>query len=363
MQSDYVSAFGIGGLIDQKRRDGRSIRAIDDDEDESATAAGVCDRSSPSILASVGANAGASGGAASAKKRNRFHSVETTPTTNTSSSSTDTVSPLHGLAAKTAMAVLRRSHSIKQVAQAKRKSMLRSLSHTAAAPSHHDDHHELEHLKIKYESFCNRPDDDDDEEKDEENDESQDADVEDADDADENDSLLHKATTAAAAALASSSSSQPLPFTADASNKDINNNTGLDNSTANNDEQNFKVIIVNNSVSAGATTKAKRVESIRMRHHSNLGASAIHMGANQDAVSSSSSSRLKYFKCRKNKIRSKASQRRHNYLIIFLLFIVNLLNYIDRYTLAGTYTHHHQHYDIHIFFFSTLFLRPLANYY
>lgn len=236
------------------------------------------------------------------------------------------------MAAKAAATVLKRSHSIKHAAQAKRKSVLRSLSHTSSPPpsNNHEDQYELEHLKIKYESFCNRED-----EEDEENEADRDADVEDdEDEADENESLLHRG-------LASSSSCPPV--------KDINNNMGLMNMSDNSgggadlnveDPSALKVIIVNNSSVAlvpNEAVKSKRIDSIRMRHHSSLGPSIINAN-NHDAVSSSSSSsRLKkYFKCRKDKVRSKASQRRHSYLVIFLLFVVNLLNYIDRYTLAGT---------------------------
>lgn len=301
MQSDYVSAFGIGGLIGPDVRQS-AIRAIDEDEDEMAGSS----RSRPIQLSSKSSTMIAS--AVTPAKRNRFNSVETPPTTNTSSSSTDTVTPLHGLASKAAAAVLKRSHSIKHAAQAKRKTTLRSLSHTMT-PSHHEDQYELENLKIKYESFCNGEEDDDD----------RDADVEDADEADENESLLHDMG----------------PVVVTASPKDVNNNSNVsNNSSPHNDDQSLKVVIVNNGATVAAS-KAKRVESIRMRHHSSLGGSSLHVG-NNDAASSSSSSRLKYFKCRKNKVRSKASQRRHNYLVIFLLFVVNLLNYIDRYTLAGT---------------------------
>lgn len=367
MQSDYVSAFGLGALISSGTSNGgvlstsrRSIRAIDaDDDDDNDGLAMKPPTTTPnrritpqipsqqqqfssksSTMIAGGVSTQDRGTTNSNLKRNRFNSVETTPTTtNTSSSSTDTVTPLHGLAAKAATAVMRRSHSIKQAAQAKRKSALRSLSHTSAPHPHHDDQYELERLTIKYESFCNREDDNDD---DDNEDGGRDADVEDAEDeADENESLLRHGQA-----------------TVSDDKKDFNNNTaggGLntsDNNSVNNDLDGLKVIIVNNnSVVAASSTmltptttmKSKRIDSIRMRHHSNVGVGSMNAaggGGNQDAVSSSSSSsRLKkYFKCRKNKVRSKASQRRHNYLVIFLLFVVNLLNYIDRYTLAGMLT-------------------------
>lgn len=95
-----------------------------------------------------------------------------------------------------------------------------------------NDQYELDDMRIKYESFCNRDDDD-------END--QDADVEDDDDdePDENESLLHSSKQAA----------QIEP-----SIKDINNNLDSPNSSllqtnlnTNNVDDNLKVVIVNSN--------------------------------------------------------------------------------------------------------------------
>lgn len=408
MQSDYASAFGLG--ITHQHPSG-SIRAIDDDDEHHASSPHhqhlFMKQSSNNILSSSPPQQQQPPppphSSTTNLKRNRFNSVETSSsspptTTNTSSSSTDTVTPLHAaLVAKAAAtqagdalmrhlassksAVLRRSHSIKLAAQLRRKqNALRSFSHTYTSPTaangnNSADEHELEHLKFKYESFCNdntnnEDDDDDEDQNNNENRSQYDQDADDDDDDDEDDeheSLLHhkiqqhhtntklKSSTTAIVpsstllnATSTTSMNEPKlnyldPLTSAStsvsSDKDINNNCNINNTASHLtlDNNNLKVVIVNSNSSANLVGKGgknqHRVDSIRMRHHSNIGNGGFD-GMQQQQTSS----RLKYFKCKKtNKQRSKASQRRHNYLVIFLLFVVNLLNYIDRYTLAGTY--------------------------
>lgn len=67
----------------------------------------------------------------------------------------------------------------------------------------------------------------------------------------------------------------------------------------------------------------KRSESIRMRHNSNLNYPALvsNISSNDDIV--------QFKKSRKK------TQLAKNYIAVFILFVVNLLNYVDRYTLAG----------------------------
>lgn len=73
----------------------------------------------------------------------------------------------------------------------------------------------------------------------------------------------------------------------------------------------------------------KRVDSVRMRHNSNLN----YPGAANAAVNSVNQNFVQYKKAKSRQI--KKSQLAKNYFAVILLFVVNLLNYIDRYTLAG----------------------------
>ena len=345
MQSDYASTFGLG--IIHHPSVSSAIHAIDDENHYYPH----FQKQQPSTNV----------------KRTRYNSVETespkttTPTNTTSSSSTDTVTPLHAkavaaLAASSASAVLRRSHSIKMAAQLMRKNaVFRSLSHTYTLPTATaTNEHELEHLRFKYESFCNNEDDDEDEETNPPPGQyDQDADD---DDDDERESLLHHKIHHKA-----STEYKPVEIPSLTSDKDVNslnNNPNLKNNLSLDD--NLKVVIVNSNSSAnlvGKFVKNHRTESIRMRHHSNI-ASGAGFDENQ-----SSSTKLKYFKCKKtNKHRSKASQRRHNYLVIFLLFVVNLLNYIDRYTLAGIINRLLPYFFFSISYFFSIFFFSFINF-
>ncbi|CAF0772980.1 unnamed protein product [Brachionus calyciflorus] len=69
-------------------------------------------------------------------------------------------------------------------------------------------------------------------------------------------------------------------------------------------------------------TEIKRVDSVRMRHNSSL---------NYPNSNKFDQNLVQYKKVKSR----KKSQQAKNYIVIFVLFVVNLLNYIDRYTLAG----------------------------
>jgi hypothetical protein len=79
--------------------------------------------------------------------------------------------------------------------------------------------------------------------------------------------------------------------------------------------------------------KIKRADSIRMRHNSN-----VNISTNTNQVSGQTLKRIKNNKVQHYKAKKTLSPRRqktYNLVVIVLLFLVNLLNYIDRYTLAG----------------------------
>jgi hypothetical protein len=87
--------------------------------------------------------------------------------------------------------------------------------------------------------------------------------------------------------------------------------------------------------------KTRRTDSIRMRHPSNMnlnGAYGSEKSLNERYGNRKRDRLMRLFK----KSRTSESSddlnggRRQKYFIIFIMFVVNLLNYIDRFTLAGT---------------------------
>jgi hypothetical protein len=96
---------------------------------------------------------------------------------------------------------------------------------------------------------------------------------------------------------------------------------------------NMMIVDDSESVMGETTASKKRVDSIRMRHYStsHTGHTSVKMSEPKEVGESVGRARL----FRVWKRNNSAKQKRHNYLVIFLLFVVNLLNYIDRYTLAG----------------------------
>lgn len=94
----------------------------------------------------------------------------------------------------------------------------------------------------------------------------------------------------------------------------------------NTDENNNQdSLILNDQIKEAQSqnVELKRSESVRMRHNSNLNYPGSNNLADQTFVQ---------FK----KSRSKKSHLAKNYIAVIILFVVNLLNYVDRYTLAGT---------------------------
>jgi len=82
----------------------------------------------------------------------------------------------------------------------------------------------------------------------------------------------------------------------------------------------------------------KRNDSIRMRHNSsnNLAAQARNSFSDVSSVKSGSKrEKLRRALKKFNRAGSGVSQKRQNFIIVVILCIVNLLNYIDRFTLAG----------------------------
>jgi hypothetical protein len=92
----------------------------------------------------------------------------------------------------------------------------------------------------------------------------------------------------------------------------------------------LKVIILDDK------TKNDKRDSIRMRHYSNTGQqnNSINKIALDGIEENSSKSRL-FRRWKRTSPNERQKHKSHNYIVIFLLFVVNLLNYIDRYTLAG----------------------------
>ena len=84
--------------------------------------------------------------------------------------------------------------------------------------------------------------------------------------------------------------------------------------------------------------KQRRTDSIRMRHPSNANLASYggKSSVKEEGDIGGESKRTRLFRrlWRKKKSATHVSQR-HNYFVIFILFVVNLLNYIDRFTLAG----------------------------
>jgi len=131
--------------------------------------------------------------------------------------------------------------------------------------------------------------------------------------------------------------------------------------------------------------KAKNNDSIRMRHNSSKALttdsnvpfievvnsnSVLVNSGNLDSQSSSDDSNVRFSKSswkQRNEKRNTAS----NYFIISLLFVVNLLNYIDRYTLAGVLREIQEYFSISdgesgllqtVFICSYMLLAPLFGY-
>lgn len=96
-------------------------------------------------------------------------------------------------------------------------------------------------------------------------------------------------------------------------------------STDENNNQESLIVNGENKEAHSPIAELKRSESVRMRHNSNLNypGSVSNILADQNFVQ---------FK----KSRSKKTHLAKNYIAVIILFVVNLLNYVDRYTLAGT---------------------------
>ena len=92
-----------------------------------------------------------------------------------------------------------------------------------------------------------------------------------------------------------------------------------------------------NSISKSPSSKVtKRNDSIRMRHNSsNNLASASGRNGMSEAKSGSKREKLRRALKKFNRAGSGVSQKKQNFMIVVILCIVNLLNYIDRFTLAG----------------------------
>ena len=158
--------------------------------------------------------------------------------------------------------------------------------------------------------------------------------------------------------LAPSSSSATTSSSASASsrreqNDEKNNNKfemGLINSTAHSDQQ-VNILMIERSNDVGrvhATSKQpqRRTDSIRMRHPSSAAmlCNGSAEGERENWREKKNGKRARLLKLLKRTHKSSetsgsgdAATRRQKYLIILIMTLVNLLNYIDRFTLAGTY--------------------------
>jgi hypothetical protein len=96
------------------------------------------------------------------------------------------------------------------------------------------------------------------------------------------------------------------------------------------DHDDLKVIISDDK------SKSEKRDSIRMRHYSNSVQTnnSINKIALDGIEENSGKSRI-FRRWKRTSPIERQKHKSHNYIVIFLLFVVNLLNYIDRYTLAG----------------------------
>lgn len=150
---------------------------------------------------------------------------------------------------------------------------------------------------------------------------------------------------------ASSASSSPTNI----GNNLVNTKLDVDENNNKNLKDNFKVIILDNKTVLAAAN-VKRVDSVRMRHMSNTTNTLEYLDNSQSSIYKSTtindscktskqiSRSVSYKKANRNKF--------NDYLCIAILFVVNLLNYIDRFTLAGMIFEKYQKY----FFFQILVL-------
>lgn len=109
--------------------------------------------------------------------------------------------------------------------------------------------------------------------------------------------------------------------------KDIESDENNNQSNLNDRHKHTKEILNQNSV------KIQRVDSIRMRHNSNLAHTDLTTNmANTNFPNSINETFVQYKKVKSR----KRSHEAKNYIAVIILFVVNLLNYMDRFTLAGT---------------------------
>ena len=122
----------------------------------------------------------------------------------------------------------------------------------------------------------------------------------------------------------------------------------LVNLDQNNNLEEPRVVIENGKVSHVVNALAnkspsmkvgKRTDSIRMRHNSSQNLNGVYNGVvhrNSSNDVNSGSKREKLRRALKRFNRNGGSQKRQNFIIVVVLCVVNLLNYIDRFTLAGS---------------------------
>ena len=170
-------------------------------------------------------------------------------------------------------------------------------------------------------------------------------------------------SASASSSSSSSYNSSRSETTLSSSNKKIDFNKDQIKKFANSNQQEQHVTAIHLDDLTQNKIK-KQNDSIRMRHHSNANkiilnqADLVSSGSvlnvnnsscvlvasnnkNEDQLKEMSSSASldsadkEMIKCIR---RSKREKHSHNMFIIILLFVVNLLNFIDRYTLAGTFS-------------------------
>lgn len=133
------------------------------------------------------------------------------------------------------------------------------------------------------------------------------------------------------------------------------------------------IILDEKTVATNLNEKNKRADSIRMRHYSNAANSTNTVNrlsvATVDSGSKEGVGKARLFRIWKRN--NSAKQKRNNYFVIFLLFVVNLINYIDRYTLAGVLPEIQKYFGINdgesgllqtVFICSYMLLAPVFGY-
>jgi hypothetical protein len=175
--------------------------------------------------------------------------------------------------------------------------------------------------------------------------------------------LLASSDTTSSSSSSSDSTSSPIAMAAmiDTKRDENNNNGGVVTMTMNTakfnknipDAEHMNVVVLDGKAATKSSSghaallnpsnmKTRRTDSIRMRHPSNMNLNGAYGSDRSISDKYGNGKRARLMRLFKKSRTSESSStdpngsRRQKYFIIFIMFVVNLLNYIDRFTLAGT---------------------------